>query len=243
MCGPLLATIPEPYGQPSDAAALNVEGNGRPAGQIVVGNVVDYCGTDPQRRCEDGITGGSIAVCYVQTLSCPYHLTDDALGGYLLGSTYGGGLKGCWASGQHHLRHGKAVLIYWPMCGRFGAPGMMVKGFEQRHGGGLQIDGQGNLISLDYLAGKMYVWRDCLTRCKLMPGSPIKLQGASEFGKLAKDGTYVAADWQYGQIDDYTYTDNGSSVSLTYNFSFNNGLSGEVLGVAYNPALKGKVKN
>ena len=121
--------------------------------------------------------------------------------------------------------------------------GQLTQGFPATgEAGGLDIDSRGNLVLINsgvvnHGAPAVYVEAGCDPKCMLVAG-PLPMQGTGFYGHLNKDSTeFAAADSQNGTIDVYAY----SPTSLTYMYSFGNGLqsgSTGVGGVAYNPRSK-----
>jgi hypothetical protein len=211
LCGPWSATIADPYGQPTGAAA-----NDAVHGTIAVANIFDLSGS------------GSISLCTVSG-GCTTNLTNPDL--YEVGGVAMDERGNCWASGLNVSY--VSVLIYFAGCT---GPGVAATGVAQTQGyGGLDIDKDGNLVAVS-IPNSLYVYRGCRPTCKLV-GGPFALEGGTIFGHLNKNSTFFAAgDYQYGQVDIYTY----KPKSLTYFYSFNNGLSAsnDVGGAAYSPRSK-----
>ncbi|HEY2474842.1 MAG TPA: hypothetical protein VGI19_08555, partial [Candidatus Cybelea sp.] len=105
--------------------------------------------------------------------------------------------------------------------------------------GGLDIDSNGNLVSIDGYAnntGAVYVYGGCKPNCTKL-GGPFPLLGKAVRGHLNRRGTaFAATDYDNKQVDLYSY----SPTALTYKYSFNNGISASLspLGVAYSPRAK-----
>lgn len=76
-------------------------------------------------------------------------------------------------------------------------------------------------------------YKGCAPACTLAAGL-YSLEGESVYGHLnEKSNTFATADFESGSVDVYAYTPS----SLTYQQSFNNGLSGSTLypiGITYN---------
>jgi hypothetical protein len=211
LCGPWAATIADPYGQPTGAAA-----NDAIHGTIALANILDLSGP------------GSISLCTVSG-GCTANLTNPDL--YEVGGVAMDKRGNCWASGLNASY--VSALIYFAGCA---GAGEAATGIAQTQGyGSLDIDKDGNLVVVS-IPSSLYVYRSCKPKCKLV-GGPFSLEGGTIFGHLNKQSTsFAAGDYQYGQVDIYSY----APKSLTYRYSFNNGLSAslEVGGAAYSPRSK-----
>jgi hypothetical protein len=211
LCGSWIATIADPYGQPTGAAA-----NDAVHGTIALVNIFDLSGP------------GSVSLCTVSG-GCMTNLTNPDL--YEAGGVAMDKHGNCWASGLNASY--VSVLIYFAGCAE---PGVAATGVAQTQGyGGLDIDKDGNLVAVS-IPNALYVYRGCTPKCKRV-GGPFSLEGGTIFGHLNKSSTsFAAGDYQYGQVDIYKYTPK----SLTYLYSFNNGLSAsnDVGGAAYSPRSK-----
>lgn len=208
LCGSELGFVVDAWGQPDDASSWNAA-----TGNIAVANMYDAGGA------------GSISVC---TLSggCASNLTNANM--YEVAGVVMNKGGDCWASAV--TQTGTATLTYFKGC--TGA-GVAATGFVNTYYGGLDIDNNNNIAAISAFDAKLYVYRGCNPTCTLV-GGPFALQGQSMFGKFNKQSmVYVAADFQYGQIDVYHY----SLSSLSYWYSFNNGLTASdyVEGVAESP--------
>ena len=134
----------------------------------------------------------------------------------------------CWASSAQ-----PTALTYFAGCSGFGRA---TTGYENSDAGGLDIDNDGNLVSISCSpvtcsTPVLYVYSGCNPTCKKI-GGPFSLQGKSVYGHLNGNGTRFAAADERGQIDVYKYT----PTNLTYLYGFSNGLSASRrIGVAYNP--------
>jgi hypothetical protein len=215
LCGKWLATLADPYGQPTNAAS-----NDAVNGKIAVGNIFDIAS-------ENG-GAGSLSICTMAS-GCTQNLGNPglfAVGGVAMD------LKGnCWASGFSSSY--ASALIYFKQCA---GPGVAATGFAAGSGfGGMDIDGSGNLVIVG-IPTSLYVYKGCDPKCRLV-GGPFPLQGSTTFGHLnGNSSAYAAADYQNSQIDVYRY----SPKSLTFDYSFNSGLtpSYAVEGAAYRPRSK-----
>ena len=134
----------------------------------------------------------------------------------------------CWASSAQ-----PTALTYFAGCSGFGRA---TTGYENSDAGGLDIDNNGNLVSISCSpvtcsTPVLYVYSGCNPTCKKI-GGPFSLLGKSVYGHLNGNGTRFAAADERGQIDVYKY----APTTLTYLYSFSNGLSASRrIGVAYNP--------
>ncbi len=209
MCGPLLGTIADPYGQPSDAASANAA-----TGTIAVANVFD-----------NSDAAGSISLCTMSG-GCTSNLTNPNM--YKVAGVAMDKKGNCWASALNESSG--ATLTYFAGC--TGA-GVAATGFENSSYGGLDIDRKGNLVSIDIYASALYVYSGCNPACTLV-GGPFPLEGESAFGHVGHENLrFTAGDFANGQVDIYCY----SATGLYYMYSFNNGLSASlsVEGAAYIP--------
>lgn len=210
MCGRKLASLSDPYGQPSDATSFDAE-----TGGIVVGNAFDG---------QSGSSPGSVSVCSVAT-GCGENLTDPNLS-EVYGVTQAKN-RDCWASGLHGSA---AVLIYFKGCD---SAGRMAKHFLNESPGGLEVDKDGNILAIGAFEPKLYVYKGCNPNCVLI-GGPFPLHGEAIFGHLNAGSTaFATASFENSSIDVYSY----SPTKLTYLHSFYNGLNGSynVEGVAVVP--------
>lgn len=135
----------------------------------------------------------------------------------------------CWATSYNSS--GTPNLTWFQGCT---GTGQTATGWNNSSAGGLDIDKSGNLVSLDPGSASAYVYSGCNPACTVV-GGPFALEGAAIYGHVNRQSMALAtADYQNGQVDIYDYD---LPKSLTYMFSFNNGLSAndEVLGVAYAP--------
>jgi hypothetical protein len=210
MCGAMLGSFTDPYGQPSDAFSFDAA-----KGTILVSNIFN-----------NSSQPGSLSIC---TLSggCTADLTNAAM--YKVAGGVMDKSGNCWASAE--TTAGAATLTYFAGC--TGA-GVQATGFMNTDYGSLEFDRAGNLVSLDKAGLQLWVYSGCNPACTLV-GGPFPMQGLSVFGALNKQSmTFTAGDQQNGQVDVYLY----SPTSVTFLYSFNNGLSpsGKIEGVAVDPA-------
>ena len=212
MCGPKLGTFQTMY-YPVDAASSNAA-----SGTIAVGIVLDGASGD-----------GSIQLCTLKK-GCYANLTDGTQMDFVAAVAMS--KKGdCWASSAV-----PTALTYFKDCS---ATAQSATGYENSDAGGLDIDNNGNLVSISCSEVScstpvLYVYSGCNPKCKKV-GGPFPLQGASWYGHLNEDSTrFAAADYEYGQVDVYKY----SPTTVTYLYSFNSGLNSDISGAAYNPRSK-----
>lgn len=217
MCGSQLTSIPDSYGTPSDAASADAAN-----GLIVVANEFDGALSKP--------TAGSLTLCSVAA-GCTTNLTNPKM--YEVGGVALAPNGDCWASAlPPPSSYGTPELIYFKRCA---GDGVVAKHYKNTAFGGLEIDGQGNILSIGEDA-RLYVYRGCNPSCAVV-GGPFKLRCCGFFGKLNHEGTLLAlGNFSYEDVDIYRYTPS----KVTYTFSFDNGLGGSlnVEGVAFNPRSK-----
>jgi hypothetical protein len=214
MCGAEVGSFTDPYGQPSNAASFDAVN-----GTVVVGNIFDNSGAP-----------GSLSIC---TLSggCTANLTNPAM--YKVAGVALAKNGDCWASAENSATSPAATLTYFAGC--TGA-GVVATGFMNVDYGGLSIDKNGNLVSVDKTGEQLWVYSGCNPACTLV-GGPFPLVGLSVFGAVnGQSMAFMAGDQTNNQVDVYYY----SPTALTFWYSYNNGISpsGKVEGVAYNPASK-----
>ncbi len=212
MCGPKLGTIQTMY-IPVDATSSNAA-----SGTIAVGIVLDGQSGD-----------GSIQLCTLKK-GCYANLTDGMQMDFVAAVAMS--KKGdCWASSA-----APTALTYFKGCS---ATARSATGYENSDAGGLDIDNNGNLVSISCSEVScstpvLYVYSGCNPKCKKV-GGPFPLQGSSWYGHLNATSTrFAAADYEYGQVDVYKY----NPTTLTYLYSFNSGLNSGITGAAYNPRSK-----
>ncbi|MBV8530841.1 MAG: hypothetical protein JO104_05945, partial [Candidatus Eremiobacteraeota bacterium] len=137
----------------------------------------------------------------------------------------------CWASANSSSS--TTMLVYFSGCS---GPGQIATGFRNADYGGLDIDSRGNLVAISTFDAKLYVYRGCTPRCRLV-GGPFALEPYAIFGHLNEKSTlFAAANFSTSKIDVYKY----SPSNVKYEYSFDNGLNGtyDVEGVAFNPRSK-----
>ena len=201
LCGPMAATIADPYGQPADASSLDAL-----HGRIAVANIFD-----------NGNAPGSISVCTVVE-GCTRNLTNPDLFEVVAVALDKRG--NCWASGIGNYPSYTPRLLYFKNCA---GAGVVATNWHNSFYGGLDFDSDGNLVSLDLTfntKGRVFVYSGCDPVCKIV-GGPFALYDEAVYGHLNKNSTFFAAgDFQLGQVDIYNY----APTKITYRYSFNNGL-------------------
>lgn len=210
MCGPPLGQI---Y---TNGITFDVASADAANGTIVVGNVYGNSGV------------GDVVVCSLSA-GCTAALVNPSVV-----SLFGVALAkngDCWASAEG-FGTPSTMLVYFKHCS---GSGQLATGFKNASAGGLDIDKHGNLVSVD--AGtQIWVYKGCNPGCTLI-GGPFAEQGGAYYGHLDRNSSeFAAADYQYGQIDIYKY----APTKITYEYSFNNGLSAssDLIGAAYAPRSK-----
>jgi hypothetical protein len=217
LCGPMAATIADPYGQPSDASSADAL-----HGIIAVANVRD-----------NGSAPGSISVCTVAK-GCTRNLTNPGM--YEVGGVAMDKKGNCWATATGAPPSGAPALFYFKRCA---GAGVAATNFRNYYHGGIDFDGAGNLVAIDpdfQLRGRVFVYSGCNPACKIV-GGPFPLYEPAEFGHLNRSSKlFAAADAYLGQVDVYNY----APTKITYRYSFNNGLAYGlgVEGVTYNRAAR-----
>jgi len=215
MCGSgSPTTISDTYGQASDAASVNAL-----TGPIVVGNILGP---------------GFVVNCSASSLSCT-QLTPSSQG---IGEVAGVAMDAagdCWAD-SYNAAFTAVILTYWAGCTGTGtaATGWLNTGY-----GGLDVDNKGNVVSFNWhgSAGTdLWVYSGCNPACTSVSDNSLT-ENTAIFGHIGKHGQrLVAGAYLVGQADIYQY----SPTTLTYYYSFNNGLSvsGDTEGAAYSPSSK-----
>lgn len=214
LCGPQVGSFADAYGQPDDIAtkdALN--------GKILIANVFDGS--------KQSLHPGSISICTLSN-GCKTNLTNPAMN-----EVFGVAMDArgnCWASALNVSE--TATLTFFKHCGGTGEP---ATGFVNPYPGGLDFDAAGNLVSLSFHDGAVYVYRGCKPTCTKI-GGPLLLRGPTTFAHLDRRSTkLIAADFHNFRVDVYTYT----PTQLTFEYDFDNGIDGKFLdGIAVNPPSK-----
>lgn len=211
-CGSLIGSFHDRSGQPSDATSANAVN-----GTIAVAHIYSSKGF--------GHKGGTVTLCTIAG-SCATPLVNANM--YEVGGVAMSRSGDCWVTALNGT--GDPTMTYFQGC--TGA-GETATGFMNANIGGLDIDKDGNIVSISSYDSKVYVYSGCNPACTLVSG-PFNLNGEAIFGHLNRQAMALAtADFQYGQIDVYMYTPK----KIKYLYSFNNGLSttNVVEGVAYSP--------
>ena len=222
MCGPLLGTIIDPYGQPGDASAISAT-----TGNIAVGNIFV-----PSAY-------GSVSVCRLTSGACSTNLTNpaiDQVGG--VGMAPNGD---CWADASKRGSSGVAVLVYFAGCS---GAGEVATGFDNRFYGSVNIDGKGNLVTTSLFGPSysvpsvVYVYKGCNPACTLISSS--NLAGESIGGHLDKRSSrYVTVDLESADVEVYRYRSSG----LRLKYSFTGGIpcaTDQCITAAYSPSSSKK---
>ena len=213
MCGKLIGSIADPYGQPSDATSPNAV-----TGQIALGNLVG-----------NASTAGSLSICTLKG-GCTVNLTNSNY--FHVGGVAMSNAGDCWIDVKTSASGG-AELVYYKGCAGNGA---VASGFQQTYYGGIDIDKSGNLVIIDDMAEDVYIYSGCAPTCTVV-GGPFALKGESFWGKLDQpNNLFTAVDRTDGLVDVYSY----STKNLKFIYSYNSGLSAGLLpnGVAINPRSK-----
>ncbi len=212
MCGRKLGSVKDRYGQALDAAS-----NDAVTGRIAVANIFDNSGN------------GSISVCTIAH-GCTRNLTSTNMvqvAGVAMANN-----GDCWASAVNSQF--VSTLTFFKHCG---GAGRLSSGYKNKAYGGLEIDAQGNILSISWsgYGSDLYVYQGCNPHCKLI-GGPFKLKLQTMTGHLNEEGTtFATAVYQRGRIDVYKYT----PTNVTYQYSLTDGLSGgTTAGVAFTPRSK-----
>ncbi|HEX3458493.1 MAG TPA: hypothetical protein VHR97_11115 [Candidatus Baltobacteraceae bacterium] len=213
MCGKLIGSISDPFGQPSDATSPNAL-----TGQIALGNLVG-----------NGSTAGSLSICTFKG-GCTVNLTNSNY--FHVGGVGMSNAGDCWIDVKTSASGG-VELVYYKGCA---GSGTIASGFKQTYYGGIDIDKSGNLVIIDDMAEDVYIYRGCDPTCTVV-GGPFALKGESFWGKLNfANNQFTAAERTNGVVDVYSY----STKSIKFLYSYDSGLSASLLpnGVAVNPRSK-----
>ena len=207
-CGTLLGTISD-SAQASDAAAIDAVN-----GTIVVGNIA-----------------GNMLSCTLASLSCTTLSTPGMgeLAGVAMdknGNCYGDAFNTA------------GVASLWVVSGTASAPCSgsttelgAAQGFSQPFYGGLDVDNRGNLVVVSLLNAEdstpslITVYSGCSTGTCTIVGGPFTANGTAEyvFGHVGRQNERFVAGNVFTGIDVYAY----GRTSLTYMYSFSNGLNCE----------------
>jgi hypothetical protein len=219
LCGSELGSLTDSYGQPIDASSANAA-----TGIIAVANIFDTGSAG------DTLKPGSISVC---TLSggCTANLTNPnmfELGGVLLAKN-----GDCWASALNHSITA-GTLTYFKHCS---GSGKAATGYKSPGYGSLDIDSQGNLVTVSWTAYStdLYVYRGCDPRCSLI-GGPLPVKNHGIVGRLNASGTtWAMADFPNPTISVYAYT----PTKLTYEYTLTVGRgTASAVRLAFSPRSK-----
>jgi hypothetical protein len=218
MCGPLLGSLQDPYGQPANAASFNAA-----TGTILVADIESKRGSS-----------GNLAVCSL-TSGCTQKL-EPKFTGVALGVALAKN-GDCWLVTEN-AAFTAAGMTYWRGCS---GPGELVTGFKNTSYGSLSIDRHGHLVAVDFKgggSGQLWVYSGCNPACTVV-GGPFALEGQPVSGALNATGENfgtIESEFPYGgTIDIYKYT----PTKLTYAYSFDSSFApvSSPEGFAYSPAL------
>ena len=220
MCGSLLGTITDPFGEAADASSIDAV-----TGTVVVGNQFGNAGGP-----------GSVSVCTLSSGTCSTNLTNPNLVEVVGVALAPNG--DCWGDGVSSAFTG--TLVYYQGCT---GPGVVATGFTNPFIGGLDIDNKGNLVTISAVGpsftppGEVNVYSGCNPACTLLSSS--SLAGLSFFGHLGRQNLrFVTTDLVTvpPSVEVYSYSA-ATGVSLLY--SFTGGLpcaTFECEGAAYSPS-------
>lgn len=211
MCGSKIGSIPDPFGQPTDASSPDAVN-----APIAVANIFGPSAYS---------MSGGIAVCTLAG-GCTRNLQNPAM--YEVAGVAMDDDGNCWADAAN--RDGDATLTYFAGCS---GSGEQATGFDNKFYGGIDIDKSGNLVTLSAFDSKIYIYKGCNPACTLA-GGPFPMVDEAVYGHLNKQSmTLCTGDFELGQMDVYYY----SPAAVTHWYSFNNALnvSSVPVGCAYNP--------
>ncbi len=220
MCGTLLGTITDPYGQSSDASAVSAT-----TGNIAVGNITGV---------GSGGNPGNLAVCTLSSGTCSTDLTNPSM--YKVAGVAMAPNGDCWADAESPTS--VAVLVYFAGCS---GAGVVTTGFSNGYYGGVDIDGKGNLVTTSLfgpghkLPSTVNVYSGCNPACTLISSS--NLTGESIFGHVGKMSLrYVTTNLSLADVEVYKYRPTG--LTLQYSFTGPCGVTGtdECEAAAYSPS-------
>jgi hypothetical protein len=218
MCGPLLGSFKDPYGQPANAASF-----GAASATIAIADIEGKHGSL-----------GALAVCSLHA-GCTKKL-EPKFTGYATGVALAKN-GDCWLATENSA-FTAAGMTYWPGCS---GSGELVTGYKNTSYGGLTLDKRGNLVSIDFkggATGQLWVYSGCNPACTLV-GGPFPLAGQPFFGTLNAQGdTFGAMESEFpygGTVDIYKYTPS----KVTYEYSFDSGFApvSTPEGFAYSPSI------
>lgn len=112
-----------------------------------------------------------------------------------------------------------ASLIYWQNAT---GPGVALSGFIDTVGGGIYLDGFGNLLSIDDTGStaSLIVYSGCPSACQAH--GPFPLRPNTEYGSLSSDKTRFMTVSTDGTIDVYQYN---ATYGVTFLYSNSTGLN------------------
>jgi hypothetical protein len=222
-CGKEIASYSDPYGQPVDIAFPPRDANSHAVKPETIERtqdaVFDIVGSS-------GSEYGNVALCTIAK-GCASELTDPSVNTVYAGAYDSAG--DVWAS--YLNQENVPALIVWPK-GKM--PGEVVSGYINTGVGGLQFDGNGNLVAMNQTnttSGAVSY------TCTVGPASctsngSYTFNGRELYGKLALGDTlFDVADFEYGSIDVYSYP------AFTYQYSYSQGLAQSLMVVGV--TLKG----
>jgi hypothetical protein len=217
LCGPLVGSFREPYGNPVDAASADAIN-----GTIIVADSGD-----------GGAVRGSILRCTLAK-GCDTRLTNPKMAGVFAVALARNG--DCWALGTSDGLAAPLNLTYFKKC--LGG-GQQAAGFKAKFVGNLDIDSAGNLVVIFRCCSFFHpetamvrIYKGCNPRCKLMGGPFSTGRGDTVCGHLNEDSTELAvANLSRQEVDIYRY----STAALTFLYSFATPLKTEILCVAHQP--------
>jgi hypothetical protein len=202
LCGRLLGSIVDQWGQPVDAASFDAA-----TGTIFVADLSDGSGTHQ----------GSIVRCTLAK-GCGDRLTNPKLGGVISIALARSG--DCWALTANSTGPNLA-LWYFKACE---GSGERSSDFSARQSGNLDVDSAGNVVVIYQSSFPGYkhvfvtVYHGCDPHCERI-GGPFVLGGGPGCGHLSKDSASLAiaiGNASVNKVDVYKY----SPAALTYSYSF-----------------------
>jgi hypothetical protein len=202
LCGPLIGSFREPYGNPVDAASADAIN-----GTIFVADI--------------GVAGaprGSILRCTLAK-GCDTRLTNPKMVAVFALAVARDG--DCWALGTSNGFEPRLNLTYFKKC--LGG-GQQATGFKAEFVGNLDIDSAGNLVVIYrccvFLHPKttvVRIYKGCNPRCKHAGGPFSTDRGGAYCGHLNENSTELAiANPATQEVDIYKY----STAALTFLYSF-----------------------
>lgn len=232
LCGPELGSILDPYANAgAGVLAVDVASRDARSGRIVIANE-QTSGTGEH---------GSVSVCTL-TAGCTANLKTPNMNSVERVALAPNG--DCWASGyglnKSPPRRAIPMLGYFAHCrGR----GVAATGFQNSEFGGIDIDDNGNLVSIDRAFGYLYTYSGCNPVCTLV-GGPFQLRKHGNpytYGHL--DGSskhfvvatvFAVGSMRLPQLDVYSY----NTIGIRYEYSISNGITSGANGAAFSPSSK-----